>query len=66
MKSIIYTGWYKTTEVKIDVDENDSLLGYKYINCLECNGTGIWDFVEYTPLDKCVNCKGTGKILINV
>lgn len=66
MKSIIYTGWYRTTEVKIDVDENDSLVGYKHINCLECNGTGIWDFVEYIPLDKCVNCKGTGKILINV
>ncbi len=66
MRAIIYTGYYRTTEVETDVSENDSLLGYKYINCLECNGAGIWDFVDCIPIEKCVDCKGSGKILIDI
>lgn len=31
------------------------------IPCLECDGTGIWDFFpEEIPPNPCVQCKGTG------
>lgn len=66
MKTVIYVGWNRNTEILVDVNENDSERGFTYVNCLECNGTGMWDFLEYIPADECVNCKGTGKILINV
>ena len=41
--------------------------GIGEIDCLECNGTGIWDFMApEIPADDCVQCKGTGKQLINI
>ncbi len=37
------------------------------IDCFECGGTGWWDFMEpYIDADYCVDCKGTGRILISV
>lgn len=66
MRSILYVGWSRNTEVEIEINENDSELGCTYISCVECNGTGMWDFIEYIPVDECVGCKGTGKILISV
>ena len=70
MKDIIqgtlYVGFYRNTMVNIDINLDDISNGYKFIECLECGGTGIWDFVDYIPTEKCVDCKGTGKILVNV
>lgn len=66
MKAILYVGWGRETEVEIEVNKCDSELGFTYIKCLECDGSGVWDFIEYIPSDKCVDCKGTGKVLINV
>lgn len=66
MRAVIYVGWSRNTEILVDVNEHDSEKGFTYVDCLECNGTGIWDFVEYIQVDKCVSCKGTGKILINI
>lgn len=67
MNSIVYLGFYRNTEVIIKkVSNQDIKNGYKLVNCFECNGTGIWDFVEYIESENCVCCKGTGKVLINV
>lgn len=65
-KAILYVGFYRSTEISINVDEEDILNGYKNIDCLECEGTGIWNYVDYLPAEDCVCCKGTGKILVNV
>lgn len=45
------------------MEPKDSLLGYKLVSCFECDGTGIFTGMEE---EICVNCKGTGKIYINV
>lgn len=66
MKSILYVGYYRNTEILININEEDIKNGYKYINCLECEGTGIWDYIDYLPVENCVCCKGTGRLLINV
>lgn len=65
MKAILYVGFYRNTEVPVELNNEDVYNGYKYIECLECEGRGIWDYVDYIPIENCVNCKGTGKILIN-
>lgn len=66
MEAILYVGFYRNTEVSININKEDIFNGYKAIKCLECEGTGIWDYVDYLPAEDCVNCKGTGTILINV
>lgn len=76
MKTDLYTGSHAVIKIKIKVAKEDIKRGIKYIPCLECEGTGIWDyypndFFDYEkeiPTGKefqCINCKGTGKILIN-
>ena len=66
MKALLYVGFYRNTEVPIEINNKDIVNGYKHVKCLECEGTGIWNFLDYLPAEDCVNCKGTGKILINV
>lgn len=66
MKVILYVGFYRNTEISIEVDDKDIRNGYKYIDCLECEGTGVWNFLDYLPVEDCVNCKGTGTILVSV
>ena len=66
MDAILYVGYYRDTEIAITINEVDIFNGYKAIKCLECEGTGIWDYVDYIPAEDCVCCKGTGSILINV
>jgi hypothetical protein len=67
MKAILYRGMKRNTEVNINVDEIDSLLGYRKIGCRECDGRGWWN---YGPTENecgvCVDCKGTGFIYINI
>lgn len=36
------------------------------VKCLECEGTGIWNYVDYISAEDCVCCKGTGNILVNI
>ncbi|WP_133014985.1 hypothetical protein [Clostridium cuniculi] len=66
MNAILYVGYYRDYEVSIEINENDITNGYKAIKCLECEGTGIWDYVDYIPIEDCICCKGTGIVLINV
>ena len=55
----VYCGRYRETIVEINARiEKDVVLA---IPCLECEGTGIWDyFPEEIPAHLCVECKGTG------
>ena len=54
-------GRSKLYEVEIITDD----IGQ--ISCLECNGSGRWD---YGPTDEedelCIPCKGTGKVYISI
>jgi hypothetical protein len=37
------------------------------IDCLECGGSGVWDFMEpEIAAADCVQCKGTGRQLIAI
>lgn len=37
------------------------------IACLECMGTGWWDFAPYVvPGGPCVDCKGTGRVWVGL
>lgn len=65
MKMIVYCGFHRTTEVEVEV--KDLGLGAGEIDCLECGGDGDW--TKYHPENiptVCVECKGTGKILIAI
>ena len=37
-------------------------------SCMECDGSGKWPFAPYAvpPDSDCVDCKGTGKVLVSV
>lgn len=38
------------------------------INCPECGGSGIWNFYpeEYGAETSCINCKSTGKTIVDL
>lgn len=68
---IAYVGFYRNTEV--EDHPVDLGCGAGEVNCFECGGDGDWrkfdPEYEYIPLPRklpCVDCKGTGKILISI
>ena len=76
MKAIAYLGFSRKTPTEVEVAEEDIKNGYSYVPCFECEGTGIWDYYpddffnykDNSPTGKdfqCINCKGTGRVLIN-
>lgn len=65
MRMIVYCGWTRTTEVAMDVEDLGS--GAGRTRCLECGGLGVWALMEpEIPASACVDCKGTGKILVSI
>lgn len=61
----IYCGWYRNTIVEVKPKIIDEIVFE--IPCLECDGTGMWDyFPEEIPAHPCVNCKGTGKQYVGI
>lgn len=61
----IYCGCYRDTIVKAKPKIINEIVFE--IPCLECEGTGIWDyFPEEIPAHQCVSCKGTGKQYIGI
>jgi hypothetical protein len=76
MKFIVYLGFNRETPIEVEVTKQDIERGYAFVHCFECEGTGIWDYYpdDFFDYDKvipkgkdfqCVDCKGTGKVLIN-
>lgn len=66
---IAYLGFLRTTEV--EVDPIDLGCGAGQVTCFECGGDGDWTKFHPEPHLfpdglACVDCKGTGKILISI
>ncbi|MCF6466356.1 hypothetical protein [Clostridium sp. Cult2] len=56
---------YKQTFGKIKTIEIEDLeKQYIKIDCDDCNGSGIFEGPDFK--EKCVNCKGTGKVYCNL
>lgn len=61
----IYCGLKRETVVQLEV--TDLGCGAGRIRCLECEGSGVWAFMEpEIPACPCVECKGTGHQLVSV
>lgn len=61
----IYCGWYRNTIVKVKPKIVDDIVFE--IPCLECGGTGVWDyFPEEDTVHSCINCKGAGKQYVGI
>ena len=64
---ILYLGFLRTTEV--EVFPLDRGCGAGEITCPECEGDGDWTKFHPEPElgpFQCVQCKGTGKILVSI
>lgn len=61
----VYAGHFRESAGVLDVDLLGDVAGR--ITCFECGGTGDWPYGP-TPTEcgPCVDCKGTGKILVSV
>ena len=64
-----YVGDRRETEVPVVVA--DAGCGAGWVTCFECGGDGDWTKFYPEPetlaeLLKCVECKGTGRVLIGV
>ena len=64
-----YLGWKRETEVS--VSPCDLGCGAGEVACFECGGDGDWTKFHPEPHKlsapmKCVECKGTGKVLVSV
>lgn len=61
----LYIGRKRDVPFAAEVDDLGN--GAGRVTCLECRGTGVWDFMEpEEPACACVECKGTGRILVSV
>jgi len=52
--------------VLLDVTEEEAVLGFKKVDCPDCEGVGLIPWLPWDEIDECIPCKGTGKIYINV
>lgn len=61
----VYVGLRRSTPVMVSVKPLGC--GAGEIVCLECLGTGWWAFAEpEIPGEDCVQCKGTGRMLVSI
>lgn len=66
---VAYLGHSRTTEVA--VEPSDLGCGAGEIPCFECGGDGDWTKFHPEPKTlseplKCIDCKGTGRVLVSV
>jgi len=62
----VYCGWTRNTAV-LDLEIEDLGCGAGRVPCLECQGSGVWAFMEpEIGAQVCVACKGSGKILVSI
>jgi hypothetical protein len=65
--AIAYVGYHRTTEVP--VQPVDRGCGAGEVPCFECGGTGDWTPFHPEPEKgpfQCVECKGTGRLLVSI
>ncbi|MDD3029846.1 MAG: hypothetical protein PHS57_06175 [Alphaproteobacteria bacterium] len=60
---VVYCGFLRETEVETFAEVIGGIAGR--IACLECGGSGVWDF-GYDGPQVCVSCKGTGKQYVSI
>lgn len=60
----LYAGNLRNEEIPVAVTRLGA--GAGEIECIECDGTGIWTVLPGDGPIRCTTCKGTGKILISV
>ena len=62
-----YYGWKRDREKTVEIEMLSPEIGAGRMSCPECEGTGWWG---YGPTEAecglCVDCKGTGKILVSI
>ena len=51
---------------RFDVTEEEAALGFKRVDCLECDGVGLIPWLPWDEIEECIECKGTGKVYVNV
>lgn len=64
---IAYLGFTRDTEV--EVEPEDLGCGAGRVSCFECGGDGDWTKFHPEPElgpFQCVDCKGTGSVLISI
>ena len=64
LAAVVYRGFKRETAVPVAMTLVTPEIGV--IDCIECGGTGVWDF-EPTPAEcgPCVECKGTGRVFVS-
>lgn len=64
---VAYVGWRRDTEVVCEVESLDGVAGR--VPCFECGGDGDWTKFHPEPETgpyPCVECKGTGFVLVSI
>ena len=62
----VYCGWLRDTAV-LDLQVEDRGCGAGSVPCLECQGSGVWAFMEpEIRAQPCAQCKGTGEMLVSI
>jgi len=50
---------------EVGVSEEDIRRGFTRIECLECEGTGVFVITDF-DYQECVSCKGTGEVVVSI
>ena len=61
---ILFAGTRRDEEIPVDVRR--LACGAGEIQCIECDGTGVWTVLPDDGQVRCTTCKGTGRVLISV
>jgi hypothetical protein len=69
MRMTVFGGWLRETAIEAEIIDRGA--GAGEIVCLECGGDGDWTKFHPEPETlaeplKCVDCKGTGRILVSM
>ena len=67
MNTIIRSIYVRSCEYEGVIREVTILFpGVGECDCVECDGSGWWDYGPPGTEDLCVDCKGTGRILVSI
>ncbi len=60
----LYAGARRDEEISVNVEMLGA--GAGEINCIECDGTGVWTVIPSDGPIRCTTCKGTGRVLVAI